>query len=166
MTEQKRARQIQDAIRVILFREWDPIGVCGAAPEDEYDSYIEPICHILTTSRSEEKLVTYLAKVETETMGLKRPTRQDKRRERLRRVARKLLRLDNFEKENSEDHALARSKKFQKSLRASYREYRRKGSVSLETLVTQTERELAHRVRKKGAVRPSTGSGRTVSGDR
>lgn len=160
MTKGKMAtRKIQSAIRAILFYEWDPIGVQDVAPEDEYDSYIEPICHILTASRSEEKLVAYLAKVETECMGLKRPTRQGKWRERLKQVAHKLLRLDNFEKEDSEDHALVHSKKFQKSLRTSYREYRRKGSVSLETLVTQTERELAHRVRKKGAVRPSTGSG-------
>jgi exonuclease V gamma subunit len=153
MTDRKMATQkIQSAIRAILFYEWDPIGVCGAAPEDEYDSCIEPVYRILTTSRSEGKLVAYLAKVEAEYMGLKRPTRQGKWRERLRRVAHKLLRLDN-------DHALARSKRFQKSVKDSYREYKRKGGVSLETLIAQTERELAHRARKKGAVRPSTGSG-------
>ena len=33
---EKRAAEIQDAIRQVLYREWDPIGVCGAEPDDEY----------------------------------------------------------------------------------------------------------------------------------
>ena len=74
--------------------------------------------------------------------------------ERLKQVARKLLRL------RLEEHALAHSKKFQKSVKDSYREYKRKGgAVSLETLIAQTEKELAQRARKKGTGHPSTGSG-------
>ena len=41
-----------------------------------------------------------------------------------------------------EDYLLAHSPKFLKSLEASYKEYRRKGSTSLDALLTQTEREL------------------------
>jgi len=42
-----------------------------------------------------------------------------------------------------EDYLLAHSPRFVKSLEASYREYRRKGGVSLEKLIADTERELA-----------------------
>lgn len=42
-----------------------------------------------------------------------------------------------------EDYLLAHSPKFLKSLKKSYQEYRRKGGVSIETLLARTERELA-----------------------
>jgi len=42
-----------------------------------------------------------------------------------------------------EDYLLVHSPKFLKSLGASYREYRRKGGIALEKLITETERELA-----------------------
>ena len=51
--------------------------------------------------------------------------------------------LHGVAEEDLEDYLLAHSKKFQKSLEASYREYKRKGGVSLETLIAQTEKELA-----------------------
>jgi len=41
-----------------------------------------------------------------------------------------------------EDYLLAHSPAFQKSLERSYREYERRGGVSAETLLVQTEREL------------------------
>lgn len=41
-----------------------------------------------------------------------------------------------------EDYLLVHSPKFLRSVDASYREYRRKGGVSLETLLAKTEREL------------------------
>ena len=44
--------------------------------------------------------------------------------------------------EDLEDYLLAHSPRFLKSLQASYREYRRKGGVSLERLTAETEREL------------------------
>ncbi len=51
--------------------------------------------------------------------------------------------LHGVREEDLEDYLLAHSKKFQKSLKDSYREYKRKGGVSLETLIAQTEKELA-----------------------
>ena len=52
--------------------------------------------------------------------------------------------LHSIGEEELEDYLLAHSKKFQKSLEASYREYKRKGgAVSLETLIARTEKELA-----------------------
>jgi hypothetical protein len=91
--QRNRAREIQGAIRAILYHEWDPIGVRGAAPEDEYDSYIGGVYRILTSSRSEDELVAYLAKAETEDMGLGRSPRQQLWHEELKRVAQKLLAL-------------------------------------------------------------------------
>jgi prevent-host-death family protein len=41
-----------------------------------------------------------------------------------------------------EDYLLAHSPKFLKSLDRSYQEHRRKGGVTLNTLLAQTEREL------------------------
>lgn len=51
--------------------------------------------------------------------------------------------LHGIREEELEDYLLAHSKKFQRSLSASYREYRRKGGVSLNSLIAKTERELA-----------------------
>ena len=85
----KRTAEIQDSIGQILYREWDPIGVSGSAPEDEYDSYIAPIYRILAGSRSEQELIELLFRIERESIGLSSTSP-----ERLRPVARRLLELD------------------------------------------------------------------------
>lgn len=89
-SREKRAAEIQDAIRQILYRDWDPIGVCGAAPEDEYDSYIGGVYRILATSRSEQALIEFLSKVESDLLASSDPAS----RGRLRSVVKKLLALD------------------------------------------------------------------------
>jgi hypothetical protein len=88
-SRETRAAEIQDAIRQILYRDWDPIGVSGAAPEDEYDSYIGGVYRILSTSRSEEALIQYLTESFEDMRGA-----QESAPERLRPVARKLLAVD------------------------------------------------------------------------
>ena len=77
-------------IRAALMRDWDPIGV-AEIPEaaDEHDSYIGSVYRILTATLSEDELVEFLYRTETETMGLSADSR-----ERVREVARKLLTLD------------------------------------------------------------------------
>ena len=75
----KRAAEIQDSIRQILYHGWNPIGF--AVPEDEYDSYIAPVYRILVGSRSEADLIAFL----------RWPPMPD---ERLHTVARKLLALN------------------------------------------------------------------------
>ena len=42
----KRATEIRDAIQLILYYDWHPIG-CDDLPLDEYDSYIAPVYRIL-----------------------------------------------------------------------------------------------------------------------
>jgi hypothetical protein len=91
-SRENRAAEIQNSIRQILYREWDPIGVAGEAPEDEYDSYIAPVYRILTNGGSEQELVNYLARTGDGIMGGTRtPVAYY---EQLRQVARKLLQLD------------------------------------------------------------------------
>jgi hypothetical protein len=90
----KRAVEIQDAIQLILYYDWNPIP-CDNLPLGEYDSYIAPIYRILTNNRSEEKLIDFLVKTECDTLGLEEPKgTQDNYREKLRPVAKKLLALD------------------------------------------------------------------------
>ncbi len=88
-SREKRAAEIQDAIRQDLYHEWDPIGVSGSAPEDEYDSYIAPVYRILAGSRSEQELIEFLFRTEQDTIGV-----SCEASEQLRPVARRLLELD------------------------------------------------------------------------
>jgi hypothetical protein len=88
-SKEKRAAEIQDSIRQILYHEWDPIGVSGSAPKDEYDSYIAPIYRILSSSRSEHELTEFLFRTARDTIGVSCDSP-----EQMRPVARKLLQLD------------------------------------------------------------------------
>jgi hypothetical protein len=67
----RRAKSYQDAIREVLMREWDPIGVadCPQA-QDEYDQYINQIYGMLIRREPRYKLVDFLWWAETENMGL------------------------------------------------------------------------------------------------
>jgi hypothetical protein len=86
----KRAAEVQEAIRKVLFCDWDPIGVSDDANlRDEYDAYIAPVYRILSGSRSEQELVDLLFRTEADSIGL-----QCDSPERLRPVARTLLEPD------------------------------------------------------------------------
>lgn len=84
----ERARNLHAAIRDVLLKEWDPIGVAHI-PEaaDEYDSYIGEIHAILIRREPVYKLVDFLWWVESEHMGLAG------NRRRTEQVAERLLRL-------------------------------------------------------------------------
>ncbi len=78
------------AIRDALMRHWDPIGVADVPQAaDEYDRYIGPVYRILADTRSEDGLVEFLYRTETQAMGLNGVSR-----EHLREVARFLLTID------------------------------------------------------------------------
>ena len=87
---EQRAAEIQDVIRQVLLRDWDPIGV-NNDPElaDEYDSYIAPVYRILVGSRSEDDLIGLLYRTERDQIGTACESP-----EQLRPVAQKLLALD------------------------------------------------------------------------
>ena len=85
----QRAAEVQDAIRQVLFRDWDPIGVNeNSKLSDEYDSFIAGVYRILMASRSEDDLIAYLFKAE-EALGMRAQSP-----EQLRPVARSLLALN------------------------------------------------------------------------
>lgn len=58
-------------LRELLLR-WDPIGVVGEPdwPEDEYDSFIEPLTVRLREGASEEELTRYLEEAVRDQLGL------------------------------------------------------------------------------------------------
>jgi hypothetical protein len=61
----------QGAVKQILLKEWDPIGVVDQLDaQDEYDSYVLQICGMLLRNESKEKLVERLWEIETVHMGL------------------------------------------------------------------------------------------------
>lgn len=71
MDEKEKSRELRNAIRNILMRRWDPIGVKDV-PEaaDEYDMYIGNISDLLTQGISSKELSEHLVKIETGRMGL------------------------------------------------------------------------------------------------
>jgi hypothetical protein len=84
-----RAIAIYDAIRQVLVRDWDPMGIKETdCPTDEYDSYIPRVYRILVGSRSEEDLADCLHRIERDEIGVG-PTPA----ENLRSVTDKLLQL-------------------------------------------------------------------------
>jgi hypothetical protein len=89
-TEQRRARTIQESIRDVLLRDWDPIGI-NDVPEaqDEYDSYIGGVYRLLASHCSADQIVDHLAAIESQAMELGVPNR-----EHLTHVANQLLALD------------------------------------------------------------------------
>jgi len=60
------------AVRQILMREWDPIGVSDVqAAQDEYDEYIQPIVRLVLRNASPSVLSEHLLHIENVEMGLR-----------------------------------------------------------------------------------------------
>jgi hypothetical protein len=76
-------------VRRLLLREWDPIGIYGVGPEDEYDEYAVKLCAMLMDGEANEaELANFMFRAATEPMGLAAGERLE---ERSRRVARLLV---------------------------------------------------------------------------
>jgi hypothetical protein len=66
-----RAKRYHDAIRGLLLREWDPIGIADEpAARDEYDGYVHEIHGMLIRHEPRNCLVDHLRWIETEHMAL------------------------------------------------------------------------------------------------
>jgi len=62
------------AIRDVLNREWDPIGVAlPGGVEDEYDSYAGKLAAMIRNQATDEQLLGYLEWAEVENIGLGHP---------------------------------------------------------------------------------------------
>jgi hypothetical protein len=85
----QKAKEIQEEIRQVLLREWDPIGVSDIPEaQDEYDSYVGGIYRLLASGASEYQIMERLHNLETVSMGL------NGNRERLKGVAEKLAKME------------------------------------------------------------------------
>ena len=59
------------AVREILFREWDPIGVNdNEACRNEYDSYAPTICQRLLEGADEALIAAHLSLLQSDSMGM------------------------------------------------------------------------------------------------
>ena len=83
----KKAVDIQESIRHILFYDWDPIGINDLAPYDEYDSYIGGIYRLLASGASEIEIIEHLRQLEITYME---STNQERRKD----AAKKLINLN------------------------------------------------------------------------
>ena len=83
----EKATEIQEAIRLVLWNDWDPIGINDSGPDDEYDSYVGGY-RLLASGASEYQIIERLYQLETISMGM------DGRRDRLKNVAEKLMKLN------------------------------------------------------------------------
>jgi len=54
----------------ILYLKWDPIGIAGHAPQNEYWDYLPHVFKLALENTNPKLLVQYLTKVRTQTMGL------------------------------------------------------------------------------------------------
>jgi hypothetical protein len=72
-------------LRRLLLERWDPIGVAGIAPDDEYDAYMGDLVR-LARKRDLEGLIDYLEWARTDRMGLDAARAADER------VAREIIR--------------------------------------------------------------------------
>ena len=74
MTNRKtQAKNITEAIRQVLIRDWDPIGVMGDPewPRDEYDTYVGVISRSLASDESVEFIARQLCSIEETMMGFR-----------------------------------------------------------------------------------------------
>jgi hypothetical protein len=91
MAMANKQKRLFEAVREVLFRDWDPIGV-NDNPHlaDEYDDYARSICRLLEAGADEVKLAAHLGRFWTNVMGL---SDSEERRERDRIVAQRLREL-------------------------------------------------------------------------
>ena len=58
-----------EAIRRLLWEDWDPIGVNSFGPDDEYDSYAFRVFAMLNEGRGESEISDYFKWAASENMG-------------------------------------------------------------------------------------------------
>ncbi|MES2619260.1 MAG: hypothetical protein V4615_00290 [Bacteroidota bacterium] len=63
-------KKLYNAIDEILWNDWDPIGVNGIAPRDEYQSYTPIIFKLKTNGADKEAIAKRLHEIETVTIGV------------------------------------------------------------------------------------------------
>lgn len=62
--ERERGRAAMQAIREVLYEHWDPIGLKGMLPGDEYDDYIGGVYRLLVARPSEDEVMAHLRRID------------------------------------------------------------------------------------------------------
>ncbi|MBI5914849.1 MAG: hypothetical protein HY842_05690 [Bacteroidetes bacterium] len=65
-----KPKDLYTEIDEILWNDWDPIGINGIAPRDEYQSYTPTIFKLKTTGADKETIAKTLHEIETVTIGV------------------------------------------------------------------------------------------------
>ncbi|MGB8492977.1 MAG: hypothetical protein WCE53_01120 [Candidatus Acidiferrum sp.] len=64
MTDKRESQRIQDEIRQVLLKNWDPIDIKDEPlAQGEYDMYIPGVFTLLTENSSDEEISAYLWKI-------------------------------------------------------------------------------------------------------
>ncbi|MGH7416911.1 MAG: hypothetical protein ACREKB_03950 [Candidatus Rokuibacteriota bacterium] len=88
-SREERADEIQEQIKEVLLRDWDPIGVAEEPrAHDEYDAYVGGVYRLLASGAQPRVVAEHLARIEAERMGFTTVAAK------LLRVAQKLCALD------------------------------------------------------------------------
>ena len=67
---ERQAKDIQDTIRGVLIRDWDPIGVRDVPEaQDEYDGYVGGVYRLLAAGAAVRDIAEHLARIERDSMG-------------------------------------------------------------------------------------------------
>ena len=74
-----RKRGVRARVREILMQDWDPIGISGDAPRNEYDTYAAKAHAMLMDGATVEEIAAYLLHIATENMGLTHHAQQAQR---------------------------------------------------------------------------------------
>lgn len=61
---------LYEAIDLILWKDWDPIGINDIAPRDEYKSYVPEIFGLVKANADRQEIAMRLFKLETDNMGM------------------------------------------------------------------------------------------------
>ena len=70
-SERAKLRQLMEAVREIVRRDWDPLGVAdNPSCYDEYDSYAATAARYVWERVDKHKLAAYLGQVQEVSMGL------------------------------------------------------------------------------------------------
>ena len=75
-------KAVIDAISVVLFERWDPIGVRELDrrwPRDEYEGYAAGILELIDHAASDDVVAEHLARLETAWMGVDPPSPLERR---------------------------------------------------------------------------------------
>jgi hypothetical protein len=84
-----KGKELWQAVKEILFREWDPIGInSNPSLSDEYDSYANGIVRLLQAEADEYKIAEHLRNLQRVNMGM-----SSTNEERDRGIARRLISL-------------------------------------------------------------------------